>query len=157
MDFIVKKVDDRAIMPTKKMPFDAGYDLYALRDVTLDPWSQLVVDTGLELVELPTFNDKWCSVLQIWPRSGLDARQGIHTGAGIIDFLYTGKILVLVKNQSDFQVTINYGTAIAQAVIVPVWAGDAAGEKRRGDSGGIAEFHRGGSMNFMYTYTPKVE
>ena len=87
---------------------------------------------------------QWKSVLQIWPRSGTDAKLSLHTGAGIVDYLYRGEIKVLLKNQSDHMVEIHKGDAIAQAVIVPCYVGDVievteTNETDRGKSGGIGD------------------
>ena len=147
----LRQTDSRAIKPTRKHPTDAGLDLYALKDLIIEPWSQVIVDTGWEVVELPTINGS-LSVMQIWPRSGMDAKHALHTGAGVIDYSYRGNILVLLKNQSDNTLYLTYGTAIAQALIVPVSAdtvevAEESGEGERGASGGI----RGGSQAFMYS------
>jgi len=156
MSFSVRKVHPDSIIPTRHHEGDAGVDLYALWSVTIHPWSQGVIDTGIELVELPQMDDPqyggsnvplckgWRSVLQIWPKSGLDAKMSLHTGAGIVDYLYRGEIKVLVKNQSDRIVEIRKGDAIAQAVVVPCYVGDvvevtATNETKRGKSGGITK------------------
>jgi len=154
--FKVKKIHEKAILPTKSNSLDAGYDFYALGDVFLQPRSQSIIDTGIELVQLPTPNmgGYWETVLLIWPRSGLDAKFAVTTGAGVIDTTYRGQILILLKNESYDRVTIPYGKAIAQALIQPVWVGgmevvDYSGESERGGKGGIAEA-RGGSLGFAY-------
>ena len=154
--FKVKKIHEKAILPTKSNSLDAGYDFYALDDVFLQPRSQSIIDTGIELFQLPTPNmEGYCeTVLLIWPRSGLDAKFAVTTGAGVIDTTYRGQILILLKNESDDRVIIPYGKAIAQALIQPVWVGgmevvDYSGESERGSKGGIAEA-RGGSLGFAY-------
>ena len=168
MPFLVRKIHPDAIIPTRKHEFDAGVDIHAIWDVVIHPWSQGVVDTGIELVRLPVpeivdmvpmrlyppreyfevrepiLNREWKSVLQIWPRSGLDAKIALHTGAGIVDYLYRGEIKILVKNQSDTPIIIHKGDAIAQGVVVPCYVGDVVevtdtNETERGKSGGIAE------------------
>lgn len=152
MDLVLRKTDERAILPTRKNLHDAGLDLFALDTLFFSPWEQRVVDTGIEIVRMPMFGSFY-SVMQIWPRSGMDSRLGIHTGAGIIDFSYRGNILVLVKNQSDQLTCVTYGTALAQAVILPVWTegilvSEESGTGERGNTGGIV---RGGSQGFIYS------
>ncbi len=168
MPFLVRKIHPDAIIPTRKHKFDAGVDFHALWGVTVHPWSQGVVDTGIELVELPVpeniieiptrlypesdfmmfgkpiLNKEWKSVLTIWPKSGLDAKFCIHTGAGVVDYLYRGEIKILIKNQSDRVVEIKQGDAIAQGVITVCYVGDAVevdtqNETERGATGGIVE------------------
>jgi dUTP pyrophosphatase len=158
-----RKVHPDAIIPTRKHQYDAGVDLCALQYVVIPPWSQEVVDTGVELVELPelelasnppnylfdwssvyfgVFSSEWKSVLQIWPKSGLDANKALHTGAGIVDYLYRGRVLILVKNQSDNIIMIHKGDPIAQGVVVPCYVGEVEetmenNETERGATGGI--------------------
>lgn len=148
MPFSVIVEHKDAILPRKSRPEDAGYDLFALTDITLGPWAQMIVDTGVTLAGLPDPPlPGWRSVLQIWPRSGMDAKFALHTGAGIVDYLYRGQILVLLKNQSDSTIVVEYGTAIAQAVIVPCYVGEVlevseATATSRGATGGIASARR---------------
>jgi dUTP pyrophosphatase len=157
----VKIVDIRSIIPTRKHPSDAGLDLYAVDNVFIPARSQAVVDTGLQLAELPL-----SSVLLIWPRSGLDANLGVTTGAGVVDYSYRGNIKVLLKNESDQTVNIPYGTAIAQALIqyINLDGVEVVGEvedTERGATGGIMtekmKFHGdnvasliGGSLGYAY-------
>jgi dUTP pyrophosphatase len=148
MSFSVRKVHPDAIIPRKKLEKDAGFDLFALSETVIQPWSQVIVDTGVELVELPYsyINDLWSTGLFIWPRSGLDAKFALTTGAGVVDYLYRGRILVLLKNESYVEVIIPYGSAIAQAIIHPVWAGGVevvteSKDTERGASGGITSVY----------------
>jgi len=153
--FRVKLVHEKAIKPSKSRKLDAGFDLYALDDVVIAPRSQMIVDTGIELVELPdVYKVNWSTVMLIWPRSGLDAKFALTTGAGVVDYLYRGQVLVLLKNESDDRVIIPYGKAIAQALIQPVWVGDLevvdySIESERGNRGGIAEIYNGTTRNFI--------
>lgn len=153
--FKVKLVHEKAIKPSKSRKLDAGFDLYALDDVVIAPRSQMIVDTGVELVELPdVYKVNWSTVMLIWPRSGLDAKFALTTGAGVVDYLYRGQVLVLLKNESDDRVIIPYGKAIAQALIQPVWVGDLevvdySIESERGNRGGIAEIYNGTTRNFI--------
>lgn len=153
--FKVKLVHEKAIKPSKNHKLDAGFDLYALGEVSIAPRSQMIVDTGIELVELPdVYKINWSTAMLIWPRSGLDAQFALTTGAGVVDYLYRGQVLVLLKNESDDRVIIPYGKAIAQALIQPVWVGDLevvdySIESERGNRGGIAEIYNGTTRNFV--------
>lgn len=144
MSMKVKVVHEKAIVPRRSTPGDAGLDLFAVGDVVIPPWSQAIVETGLELVEVPKFTDspEWGTVVQIWPRSGLSAKHGLDTGAGVIDGTYRGPILIVVRNQSDDTVFVPYGKAIAQALVLPVYVGpvetaESGQVTERGAAGGI--------------------
>lgn len=161
MPLSFRKVHPDATLPTRKHQYDAGIDFYSYEDERIAPWSQLVIDTGIELAELPVpgrtiplkhsgfdgtiyypLGNEWRTVLQIWPKSGLDSRVALHTGAGIVDYLYRGRVLILVKNQSDSIIMIRKGDAIAQGVVVPCCVGEVTeitetNETERGATGGI--------------------
>ena len=52
----------------------------------------------------------------IAPCSGLAWKQGLATGAGVIDWDYTREIKVLLFNHSNTTVTLNSGECIAQLI-----------------------------------------
>ena len=160
-----KKLVDHAIIPTKRHPSDAGYDLYASEDVRIDAGKQRIVNTGIQLADIDTVYYEYALseesdlgeisevvtklesaeiALLIWPRSGLDAKFGLHTGAGVVDAGYRGEILVLVKNMGDQEYTIGRGDKIAQMVPtllpnVTVEEVTEVSDTDRGESGGINE------------------
>ena len=53
----------------------------------------------------------------IWPRSGLAAKHGIDTLAGVIDADYRGEIRVVLINHGPADYTIRKGDRIAQMLI----------------------------------------
>lgn len=130
-----EKSDERAKMPTNKFNEDAGLDIFSLGNEAIEARGQLIVRTGIKLKYMaPGY------MLQVWPKSGLDSRLGLHTGAGIIDPNYRGELLILLKNMSDIPIYITKGQAIAQLVIVRFMSLDnnVTGETVRGETGGIA-------------------
>jgi len=132
-----KKLSPDAIVPTRKFKDDAGLDIYSLETVYIDTHSQAVLRTGIALAGAPE-----SCVIQVWSKSGLDARLGLHVGAGIIDPNYRGEILVLLKNMTRHSVGISKGDAIAQLVIVPCMRPDVEivetiEATERGGQGGI--------------------
>lgn len=111
LEFI--KLDENAKLPTRKHKADAGVDVYALETVRIAANSQKAINTGIGLANCPN-----AYVLFVWPKSGLDTRYALHTGAGVIDSTYRGEILILLKNMSEFMWEIEAGDAIAQLVLV---------------------------------------
>jgi dUTP pyrophosphatase len=94
MSLRVRRLDERAVLPTRAYPGDAGLDLYALEDGTLDPGERASVRTGVA-VEIPEGQAGL-----VLPRSGLAARHGISVvnSPGLIDAGYRGEIRVLLLN-----------------------------------------------------------
>jgi len=111
MELIVKKLDSRATLPRKGSDFAAGYDLYALEEVMLNPGEQKLYKTGISMA-IPTGYYG-----RIAPRSGLAYRYSINVHAGVIDSDYRGDIGVILINHSKNLCVITVGTAIAQIII----------------------------------------
>jgi dUTP pyrophosphatase len=117
MTLRVRRLDDRAQLPTRAYPGDAGLDLYSLEDGVLGPGERASVRTGIA-IEVP---DGHAGL--VLPRSGLAARQGIAivNAPGLIDSGYRGEIRVLLLNTDREQpFAIAKGDRIAQLVLVRV-------------------------------------
>ncbi|HYB28476.1 MAG TPA: dUTP diphosphatase [Solirubrobacteraceae bacterium] len=115
----VRRLDARALLPTRAYRGDAGLDLYALEEHVLGPGGRASVGTGIS-VEIP--EDQAGLVL---PRSGLAARHGIAlvNAPGLIDSGYRGEIRVLLLNTDRSEpFTVAAGDRIAQLVLVRVEA-----------------------------------
>jgi dUTP pyrophosphatase len=117
----VRRLHDRARLPTRAYPGDAGLDLYALQAASLQPGHRCSVPTGIA-VEIP--HGQAGLVL---PRSGLARRHGLSVvnAPGLIDAGYRGEIQVLLLNTDREQTfSIGAGDRIAQLVIVDVQTPD---------------------------------
>ena len=84
----IRRLDERARLPTRAYPGDAGLDLHALEGTVLGPGERTSVRTGIAL-EIP---DGQAGL--VLPRSGLAARHGIAlvNSPGLIDSGYRGEI-----------------------------------------------------------------
>jgi dUTP pyrophosphatase len=113
----VRRLDDRARLPTRAYPGDAGLDLYALEDGTLGPGERGSIRTGLA-IEIPEGQAGL-----VLPRSGLAAKHGIAlvNAPGLIDAGYRGEVCVLLLNTDRIApFAITGGDRIAQLVLVRV-------------------------------------
>lgn len=132
----VKRLDERAKLPTRGSKKAAGIDLYSIETRTLRPGQIHLFPTGITL-EIPAGHEG-----QVRPRSGLAFKHGITVlnAPGTIDEDYTGEAKVLLVNHSKAPFAIEEGMRIAQVVISPVahfepkWA-SAVKETERGDGG----------------------
>ena len=114
----VKKLNEKAILPTYGSMEAAGADLYACLDesITIAPGANAWIPTGLAM-EIP----KGCAGL-IYARSGLACKRGLAPAnkVGVIDSDYRGPITVVLHNHGSEVQTIESGERIAQMVITPV-------------------------------------
>lgn len=113
----IKKLDNRAVVPTYGSEFSAGADLYAITDgdLTIEPGETTMVHTGLSM-EIPVGY-----VGLIYARSGLASKRGLAPAnkVGVIDSDYRGEFMVALHNHSSVAQTISHGERIAQLVLTP--------------------------------------
>lgn len=117
MKLAVRRLDDRAVIPVRSHPGDAGLDLHALEGCTLEPGARAQIRTGLA-IELPPGHAGL-----VVPRSGLAARHGIAivNAPGLIDEGYRGELQVLLLNTDPAEsFAVAAGDRIAQLVVVAV-------------------------------------
>lgn len=107
------KLEPWAIMPTRAHDTDAGLDLYATKEITVESYSSAVIDTGVH-VQLPPF-----TAGMLKSKSGLNVKHNI-TSEGVIDVGYTGSICVKLYNHSGIPYTVKRGDKISQLVVVDI-------------------------------------
>jgi dUTP pyrophosphatase len=106
----IKKINDLSKTPVKADLGCAGYDLFSVEEVFLDPGTRKLIRTGISV----EFSKDY--YLRIAPRSGLSI-QGIDIGAGVIDSSYRGEIKVLLINNSKDVHKFTIGNKIAQFIV----------------------------------------
>jgi dUTP pyrophosphatase len=109
------RLSEAARAPERATDGDAGYDLRAAEDATIEPGARASVGTGLA-IEIP---ERHAGL--VLPRSGLAMRHGIAlvNAPGLIDSGYRGEVRVLLLNTDrDEPFDVNVGDRIAQLVIV---------------------------------------
>ena len=118
----IKKLNDKAIVPTYGSEFSAGADLYSCEehDVVIASGQTRLIHTGIAL-EIPQGY-----VGLIYARSGLATKRGLAPAnkVGVIDSDYRGEIMVALYNQSGTEQTVTSGERIAQIVFTPYVAAD---------------------------------
>lgn len=117
MNIKVKKLNPKAILPTRKHADDLGFDLYLLEDVVVPPHDCVKAKTGIA-VELP---EGWGA--KIFERSGTASEAAVTIGAGVIDPGYRGELVLVVFNHYPEFVRFEAGERIAQLVPWPMFAG----------------------------------
>lgn len=116
MTIKIKRLNEKAVIPTQGSAAAAGYDLYACLDfpVFIKPHETIKIGTGLAMAIPETC---WGG---IYPRSGLATKMGLRPAncTGVIDSDYRGEIIVAIHNDSNKTQTINHGERIAQFILM---------------------------------------
>lgn len=117
MNINIKKLSNKATIPTRGSEQAAGYDLYAANSemITIEPHKTVKVPTDLA-VEIP---DGYFG--GIFARSGLATKQGLRPAncVGVVDSDYRGNVIVALHNDTDMPRVIDIKERIAQLVIIP--------------------------------------
>ena len=115
----VKKLKEKAILPTYGSNEAAGADLYACLDapVTIAPGESVFIPTGLAM-DIPVG-----SAGLIYARSGLACKRVLAPAnkVGVVDSDYRGEFMIVLHNHGSIPQTIDHGERIAQLVITPVF------------------------------------
>jgi dUTP pyrophosphatase len=137
MNIRIQRVHPNAILPAYAHgpAEDAGMDLHAVEQVTLEPGVPHLVPTGLTLEIPPGYE------AQVRPRSGLALKHAITipNAPGTIDPGYRGEVRVIMLNLGREPYTIHAGDRIAQMIVAryePVeWLEGSLAESARGIGG----------------------
>ena len=117
MKIKIKKLNDKATLPTRGSEYAAGYDLYAAieNNIIVPAHSTEKIGTGLSF-ELP--NETFAA---IFARSGLATKQGLRPAncVGVCDSDYRGEYIVAIHNDTDEDKIIEPRERIAQMILIP--------------------------------------
>lgn len=113
----IKKLNEKAKLPTYGTEYSAGADLYACIDdvVEINPHETKLISTGLSL-EVP---ENYAGL--IYARSGLASKKGLAPAnkVGVIDSDYRGEVFVALHNHTNEVRQVEPFERIAQLVITP--------------------------------------
>jgi dUTP pyrophosphatase len=107
-----EKIHPDAILPSKSMKEDVGWDVSSIQDVEIPAKGSVIVKIGLKLAYID--DGYW---IKIESRSGLAFKHNILAFQGIIDNPYRGEIGVKLFNFSEQTYKVQKGDRVAQLVI----------------------------------------
>ena len=120
MEIAIKKLNEKAQIPTRGSDYAAGYDLYADLGgegniIHIPPHKTIKINTGIAMA-IPTH-----CFGAIFARSGLATKNGLRPSncVGVIDSDYRGEIIVALHNDMEIDQIVGHGSRIAQLVIMP--------------------------------------
>ena len=115
---LIKRFSNKVLTPKYETKGSSGMDIAAFIEnkIIINPGSKEIITTGFSL-SIPEGYE-----VQIRPRSGLAAKQGISVlnTPGTIDADYRGEIKVILINLSKNKFIVENGLRIAQMVVCPV-------------------------------------
>jgi len=128
------KLSKDAEPPEYAFNSDAGFDLKALETVSLFPYEQKTLRTGIAM-EVPK---GYVGIVR--DRAGIVQKMNVHTVAGTFDSGYRGEVSIMLVNMNDETIEIEKGMRIAQIILVPVAKAKISevkklSETERGDRG----------------------
>ncbi|KAL1919456.1 uncharacterized protein VTP21DRAFT_2149 [Calcarisporiella thermophila] len=112
---LVKRLSDKAKLPTRGSPFSAGYDLYSAADITIPARGKALIPTDLSIaVPSGTYG-------RVAPRSGLALKHFLDTGAGVIDADYRGPLGIVLFNHAEDDYQVKEGDRVAQLIVERIY------------------------------------
>jgi dUTP pyrophosphatase len=112
----IKKLNNRAVLPTRGSEQAAGWDLYSNNEqsVSIEAHSTAMIGTGLSIAVPEGYFGA------VYARSGLAAKQGLRPAncVGVIDSDYRGEIIVALHNDTNEIKIVNPDERIAQLVVM---------------------------------------
>ena len=113
----IKKLDERATIPTYGTIDSAAADLYAVLDseTAIEPGEMLMIGTGLAMAIPKGY------VGLVYARSSLGSKKGLAPAnkVGVIDADYRGEVKVPLFNHSKTPQTVSPNERIAQIIFTP--------------------------------------
>lgn len=113
----VIKTDKEAKIPERAHDTDAGFDLFSLESKIIKPHYTEKFRTGIRVQLDETGDNLYC--IRFCERSSLGSK-GIGVRAGVIDFSYTGELIVCLTNHNDHEYEILKGDKIVQFIVQKV-------------------------------------
>lgn len=113
----IKKLNEKAIVPTYGSEYAAGADLYACNEekIIIKPHETVLIKTGIAM-EIP---EGYAGL--IYARSGIASKRGLAPAnkVGVVDSDYRGEVMVALHNHSEKDGEIEPFERIAQLVVAP--------------------------------------
>lgn len=115
MQLKLKRLDERAVVPTRGSAEAAGVDLYSLECATIPAGATVLIHTGIA-VAIPS---GYAGL--IYARSGLATKRSLAPAnkVGVIDADYRGEIMIALRNHGVKEEKIDAGERVAQMVVTP--------------------------------------
>lgn len=115
------------VLPKRATLKSAGYDIYTLFDIKLNPTEEIIVPTAIKSYML---DDEWLSI-RVRSGHGFKFNIRIKNQVGVVDSDYynnkknEGHIFIALKNEGEDEFVLKKGEAVAQAIFHKYLLADA--------------------------------
>ncbi len=106
-----KRLDPRAVLPTRGSRLAAGLDVCSIEEINVGPHERVLARTGLAVAIPEGFYGR------VAPRSGLAVKSGLDVLAGVIDSDYRGELCCVLYNTSYAEMSLPAGSKICQLIV----------------------------------------
>lgn len=109
-----KRLNEKAVMPTKAHPTDAGFDLTASKTTVIPARGRDLIPTDIAMAIPEGYYG------MVVGRSGNTIKRGLVGQTGIIDAGYRNGIGIMAFNTTDEDIVVEYGERAGQIVLMPI-------------------------------------
>jgi dUTP pyrophosphatase len=115
MEILIKKLDDRAVLPAYETDATSGLKLHTLDAVTIEPGQTVCISTGIAMALSVGY------VGHIWNREIMVTSEQVRVNSSMIDSSYRDEIKVEVSNTGSESYTFEAGDVIAQILVHQIY------------------------------------
>lgn len=109
-----KRLNEKAVMPTKAHPTDAGFDLTASKTTNIPARGRALIPTDIAMAIPEGYYG------MVVGRSGNTIKRGLVGQTGIIDAGYRNGIGIMAFNTTEEDIVVEYGERAGQIVLMPI-------------------------------------
>jgi dUTP pyrophosphatase len=106
-----------AKLPSRSRVTDAGYDLYSIEDVVVEPHKVINIHTGIKLSTPPGYFYTIEGRSSMW-------QKGVMPFSAVVDATYTGEVMIALLNLTDNNIEIKKYDRVAQIILQKIYGCD---------------------------------
>jgi len=111
---LVRKINDKAKLPTKGHSSDAAFDFYTPSYRLIEPGETVEIRLGLQIA-LP---EGYALIFK--EKSGIASRSNLRLKAGVIDCSYRGELIVVYSNEGSREFYFDEGEKAVQGIVIEI-------------------------------------
>lgn len=139
-----KKLYDEYKLPIRKTKYSAGYDFFAIEDITIKPKEIVKIPTGVKVI----MNDDEALFFIIRSSLGFKYNTRMTNQVGVIDKDYynnidnEGHMFISLQNEGDKELVIKKGNSYVQGIFIKYGIVDDEEEVKNTRTGGLGSTNK---------------